>query len=368
VPGLDGLRAVAVGLVVVFHSGASFSLPGGEIGVDLFMVLSGYLITTLLIAEYQARGSIGIKNFYVRRALRLFPALFVLLLAIVATAFIVDSGYQFTFSSGLVVSCIGAFFYLTDFAVGWGLWPDMAADAPLLHTWSLSVEEHFYLLWAPLLAYLLHKMSVRTLTRVLVATVFAMAAWSLLLDQVVDVSTERLIFSPDTRGIGLALGAAMGAHLWAKGGTIFLPRVVPWLAAAGLLALSTLGLMHDWAGRGFMLLAAAGSAAMIMGVLDTDSAFARMWSWAPLRFVGRRAYGIYLWHFPVFHFLSVERFDMSMVEFGVVKIIATAVLVETSYFLVEKPALRLRRAFSSSRVGPNELGASGSRLDVPPTA
>lgn len=359
---------MAVGVVVIFHSGASVSLPGGEIGVDLFMVLSGYLITTLLIGEWQAHGSINIKDFYIRRALRLFPALILLLVAILVTAAVVDSGYQFTFSGGMVLSCLGALAYLTDFAVGWGWWPEMAADAPLLHTWSLSVEEHFYLLWAPLLAFLLRRMSVRTLGRVLVGVVFVAAAWALVLDQVIGASMPRMIYSPDTRGIGLAVGAAMAAHVWTRQGRVALPRVLPWIALAAFLGLSTVGLMHEWAGRGLMLLIAVIAATMIAGVLDTSSAFARMWSWAPLTFIGRRAYGIYLWHFVVFHFVSADRFDMSSSELAVMKLVVTVVLVELSYDLVEKPALKLRGAFTRRRVGPQPAGPQDSTIEKSPGA
>lgn len=335
------------------------NLPGGEIGVDLFMVLSGYLITTLLIGEREARGSISIKDFYIRRALRLFPALILLLAVLLVVSAIADSGDQFTLTGGMLAGCLGAFFYLTDFAVGWGLWPGMVSDAPLLHTWSLSVEEHFYLIWAPLMAYLLRKVSVRTLGRLLVTAVVVLAMWSLILDQLFNAGVSRMIYSPDTRGIGLAVGAAMAAHLWTSKGRASLPRVVPWLALAGFLALSTVGLMHDWAGRGLMLLVALVSAVMIAGVLDTTSAFAHMWSWAPLRFIGRRAYGIYLWHFPVFHFISADRFDLGSAELSVVKLAVTAILVELSYDLIEKPALRLRHAFTPGRTGPKSSAPDG---------
>jgi peptidoglycan/LPS O-acetylase OafA/YrhL len=343
---------MAVGVVVVFHSGASVSLPGGEVGVDLFMVLSGYLITTLLIGEWHARGSINIKDFYIRRALRLFPALILLLVAILVTAAVVDGGYQFTFSGNLLLSCLGALAYITDIAVGWGWWREMATDAPLLHTWSLSVEEHFYLLWAPLLAFLLRRMSVRALARVLLGLVVVVAAWSLVLDQVIGASTPRMIYSPDTRGVGLAVGAAMAAHAWTRQGRVALARILPWIALVAFLGLSTVGLMQEWAGRGLMLLVAIIAATMIAGVLDTQSAFARMWSLAPLKLIGRRAYGIYLWHFVVFHFVSADRFDLSPSELAVVKVLVTVVLVEFSYRLVEKPALKLRGSFTPRRVGP----------------
>jgi peptidoglycan/LPS O-acetylase OafA/YrhL len=362
VSGLDGLRALAVGAVVVFHSGLGV-LPGGEIGVDLFMVLSGYLITTLLLAEQRSRGAISIRDFYIRRALRLFPALILLIVVLVLVTAVADSGQAFELNRGMVLSCMVAMAYLSDVAVGWGLWPGFAADAPLLHTWSLAIEEHFYLLWAPLIGYAAPRVGVRRLTRWLAATAVLMVLWTSVLD-IAGAGLARIIYSPDTRGIGLIVGAAMASYLWERSDRVNLHRAAPWVSLLGFLALMTVPVMHEWAGRGPMLAIALLSAIMIAGVIDTASTFSRMWSWTPFTFVGRRAYGIYLWHFPVFHFISKDRFDLGSLELAALKIAVTMMFVELSYDLVEKPALRLRKSFSPTRSSAADTGGEDLSREV----
>ncbi|HEY0950572.1 acyltransferase [Nocardioides sp.] len=349
VPALDGLRTLAIGVVVALH-GHLGPFAGGEIGVDLFLVLSGYLITALLLAERAATGSIHVGAFYVRRALRLYPALLVLLAVLVATAVLVDSGDQFEITGKLLLSCGVAAVYLTDLAVGWHLWDGFHDDAPLLHTWSLSVEEHFYLLWAPLLAVLLKRTSLVRVRRLLLVATAAMMAWTALLAGVLSADRARLVYAPDTRSLGLLIGCLLAVTAATARRPLRLPAAVPWLATGAFVALATVDLLTDGAGRGYLLVVDLLAAAMILGAIDRESAYSRFWSAPALTAIGVRAYGIYLWHFPVFHFLSTTRLPgWGEVELDLARLVVTALLVEVSYRVVELPALAMRHRFTPAR-------------------
>lgn len=349
VPALDGLRTLAVGVVVLLH-GRIGPFSGGEIGVDLFLVLSGFLITTLLLGEHAATGRIDVKQFYVRRALRLYPALLALLVVLVAVAVVVDDGSQFELTGRLLVSCVLAVLYLSDVVLGWHLWDQFNDDAPLLHTWSLSVEEHFYLLWAPLLVVLLKRLSLHGLRRLLLAAAAAMVVWTTLLAGVWSADKARLSYAPDTRSVGLLIGCLLAVTVAIEPGRLRLPAVAPWLATGAFVALSTVDLLADQAGHGYLVLVDLLAAVMILGALDQGSAYSRFWSGRLLTTIGVRAYGIYLWHFPVFHFVSTDRYPAwSELELDLVRLLVVALLVELSYRVVELPALAVRVRFTPAR-------------------
>lgn len=350
VAALDGLRTMAVGVVLAQHA---YVLAGGGIGVDLFLVLSGFLITTLLLDEYDAVGRIRIGMFYARRLLRLYPALIAVVVVTTTLCLTLDIEPFRRSLSGIGTS-VAALLYLGDVAIGWGWWTGFTYDNQLNHTWSLSVEEHFYLAWAPLLLLLARRVSRRVTFGLLVATVAAMFAWTMLLAVGADVRVDRLRFAPDVRGIGLIVGCALAlaVRLW----PVRTPRWAPWAAVGAFLALAT----FSWVGRGGVW--AAGFLAtdllcvvILLGAMDGGSAFARFWSSRALVAVGMRAYGIYLWHYPTFalvHYYS----PWSHWPTVAVQAAVTTALVEASYRAIELPALRLRHRFQ-----PRPEAGQGSR-------
>src|SRR3954447_14396025 len=277
---LDGIRAFAVAAVVVFHAGVG-GVAGGFLGVDTFFVLSGFLITSLLLAERLARGRIDLKRFWIRRARRLMPALLAMLLAtVVAGRFLLDSD-----ALGLLrVDAYAALGYVANWRMifrGTGYVAATAAPSPLQHTWSLGIEEQFYLLWPLLVTALTVGLAIRRARAVLVLVCGAGAVLSQLLcvrlfrpDDIV-----RSYYGTDTRAQALLIGAALAALLASAGETArsrpgHRTRKPPFaslgLAALGLAgAAGTLWLWHAatdqaaWMYRGGLTAAAVGTALVI---------------------------------------------------------------------------------------------------------
>jgi peptidoglycan/LPS O-acetylase OafA/YrhL len=366
VPALDGLRAFAVALVVVLHSGTGV-LVGGGFGVDVFFVLSGYLITTVLLREHDARGRVDLVRFFMRRVFRLAPALVSLILVLVVVAAIVDSGKQFRLTSGLLKECAIAFFYLSDAAAGWGV-GEIGVHTPLYATWSLAVEEHFYLIWPPILALLLSRGKSRVLAPLLIGVIAVVILWVAIL-YILGASHGRIFYSPDTRGLGLLIGCYV-AVARPRIPSVAQTSVCGFLAVGLLLAFAVFGMSDRAASFGGLALVDLAAAVCIAAALR-PSWFSRAFSARPLVAIGARSYGIYLWHFPVFHFISTGRFpNLGSVELSVLKILVTAVAVELSYRLIERPALAFGRRVTGVKEGaetdppatPQELDGTG----VPP--
>ena len=209
-PQLDGLRGLAIIAVMLFHAGIS-TFGGGFIGVDLFFVLSGFLITALLVHEHQMHGSVSLRNFYMRRVLRLLPALLILVLVFCVLSFLsLDSAdARSNYVGALIV-----LFYLSNWARALSLHPPY----PLDHTWSLSIEEQFYVLWPVILILMLT--TLKKPKHVLALTVsFALASWLLRVYLMMSGSSvERIYYGSDTRADSLMVGCALGvfydSRLW----------------------------------------------------------------------------------------------------------------------------------------------------------
>jgi len=298
---LDGLRALAIGLVLWQHS----ALPGlgrsGTVGVTLFFVLSGFLITRLLAEERATTGRISLRAFYWRRGLRLFPALALLLAAMAV----------------LGVNVIPTLLYAADFAMAAG--QDLG---PLDHTWSLAVEEQFYLVWPVLLIILLRLPRRHALTLVAALALASAVARILLWPEGLRAS-----WAPDTRADALLVGALLGL--------IQLPRIRPVLLALASVALAIPTLVDD---HGFMMqfglpLATLGSAVLVAAAAGSERS-----PWRPILTLGIISYGVYLWSGP---FLSWGR-DIGP-EAAVLTIPATIIVAALSYHFVERPFLRLKQ-------------------------
>lgn len=390
--GLDGLRAIAVAAVVVFHFAPGL-LPGGFLGVDLFFVISGYLITRLLLAEIEKTGRISLRAFYLRRARRLLPAVIVLLLVTSICAALVWRDEIAAMRGGILASLC----YVTNWwLIGAHESYFVAAGRPsmLQHLWSLAIEEQFYLIW-PMALLLLSGVYVvwrgragpaeepatvtpRTLHRICGvavllagASTLAMALIAIHADVPYGADSGRVYFGTDTHSMGLLLGAAAGAFASSRGRRRARSRIPAVLRscllsdAAAVLAL--LGLTRivtgidefsPWMYRGGFLVVSALCMVAVLALTRPGSAVGWLLDRAPLRWVGARSYSIYLWHWPV---AVVTRPDVDINLSGwqlfALRLVLTLALAETSYELIEGPIRRygwqgLAKAWGWRRLSP----------------
>jgi len=330
-PALDGLRAIAVLLVILTHAGVPYLGQAGAVGVTMFFVLSGFLITRLLLEEQQRSGRINFRRFYVRRVRRLLPALLTLL-----------------FLDGLVRAASGQ--SLIPVALAASYMSNIAPSAfgvmfrELEHTWSLSLEEQFYLLWPVLLVLLVRTRyaMLALVTGVIASAAIRVGLWA------GGADAARIYIAPDTRADALIVGCLLGFTIH----TIHRPgRITATAAAVTLAAFCTFGYVGIlWA----LLPAAACAAVLIAWSLDHRGWLASR----PLVFVGRISYGLYLWHYPV---ALVVRHHLGVAGLPVTVAISV-VLAVMSWYCVELPFMR--HATGADGKGTDE--AQNSIADPPP--
>jgi peptidoglycan/LPS O-acetylase OafA/YrhL len=334
VPALDGLRGIAILLVLGVHAGGL--IPAGFYGVDLFFVLSGFLITSLLLGEWAREGAISLLGFYRRRALRLLPALFSML-AITLTIALASGdasaprsvAYGATYTTNIVRATGGY------------------VDRPWAHLWSLAAEEQFYLLWPPLLLLLLvRRVSPRWIILGLGASALASTSLRMLLF-LQGHESYRYYFGPDAHATPILLGCIAGIAV-----TYRMLVNVPALATTASLVIAPLLLTQGQVsliGLDVTVFALASALVISRCVLHPQWWFARVVVNRPLRYLGRISYGLYLWHFPLFLVL------------GWLGIPASLAVATLSYHVVERPFLRRRRRPSrreSVRVAPTAVPAT----------
>ncbi len=353
-PYLDGLRAVAVLAVLLYHGGVSLT-GGGLLGVDVFFVLSGYLITTLLCREYVARATIALGRFWAARARRLLPALFVLLLGVAL--------YAFAFSGTLDLSSVrgdalATLFYVSNwhFIVSdQGYFAQAAAPSPLLHTWSLAVEEQYYLVWPVVALLVLRRGGRRALAKVAAGGALASAALMASL-YLAGASTDRLYYGTDTRAQALLVGSVLGVVASRHGSAVVGSR---WAktpagqragAAVGLAGAAFL-LLAFWrlSGQspllyegGFLAVSVAAGAVITSVTSWPRGALARGLSRRPLVALGRISYGVYLYHWPIFLALDHQRSGLDGLGLLLARLAATLVVAALSWRFVEEPVRRRR--------------------------
>lgn len=336
VPALDGLRGVAVALVVAFHAGR---LTGGWLGVDVFFVLSGYLITRLLLVEATSTGRIDLARFWGRRARRLLPAMLITV-AVVAVAERVRE--RLAGPAGARWDVVGALTYTSNWLrlrAGAGYWSQFGPPSLLEHFWSLAIEEQFYVLW-PLVMVGLARLRRATVTVVLAIATVAGAAWSLVLfDRTLDAS--RVYMGTDTRAYALLAGATVASLAEWRPNWI---RPARWIApvASGALALGAAGLdgTRLVTYRGGLVGCTLAAALVVAGLATGTDRLAGLLSVSPLRWLGARSYGIYLWHWPVFAGCGIAgRPDAGLGRIAV-GVLASLAIAEASYRLVEMPIRR----------------------------
>ncbi len=346
---LDGLRAFAVLTVLLYHGGVTW-FGGGLLGVDVFFVLSGFLITNLLCGEFLARGTVALGRFWANRARRLLPALLLLLLGVALYAWVFRSSLDLASIRGDALSTLLYFANWHFLFSGQGYFAKAIAPSPLLPMWSLGVEEQYYLIWPLVALVALRQGGTRAVAWV--AGVGAVASASLMAAlYLAGASIDRLYYGTDTRAQALLVGSVLGAlastrdwrviaEEWAHrprgrvtgamlgvAGSAFL--LWAWHALDGQEALLYQG--------GFLLVALAAGAVITVVTSWRHSMLADALSWRPLTYVGTISYGLYLYHWPIFLALTEAHTGLSGPGLFAVRISVTFAVAILSYHLVEKP-------------------------------
>ena len=356
IPALDGVRAVAVALVLAGHGGIP-GVSGGFLGVDVFFVLSGFLITSLLLDEQGRTGRIALAGFWIRRARRLLPALIVMVLAVVAARALFPPEATATLRD----NAVAAFFWVANWAFvaqRTDYFSQGTPPSPLQHTWSLGVEEQYYLLWPLLLIAVVAVVGARARWAVFaLATAGAVGSAAAAILMASDPGVNRVYFGTDTRAQALLVGAAAAALLvrdWSvltAGGTLIRTRWRRWVAGGlSVLGLAMLAALARFATgsagdfRAGLLLAVAVAAVLVVApvALDQGGFVARALAWRPLVWLGAISYGVYLWHWPIFLALNGERTGWSGWRLFALRCAATVAVAAASWWLLEQPIRRWR--------------------------
>jgi peptidoglycan/LPS O-acetylase OafA/YrhL len=371
-PGLDGMRAFAVVAVMIYHANSSW-LKGGFIGVEVFFVISGYLITLLLIAEHEKSGLVDMKGFWIRRFRRLLPALFVMmtLLSVWTALFERDA------LGKLRGDILAGVFYISNwYQIFIGAGYSASNDfAPLRHLWSLAVEEQFYLIWPIVMVALLRKGSRKIAdlaiylfgAAVLVTIVVALlynpgpinanpenspAAYWEIGGRFIS-KADALYLSSISRSSGLLLGAAM-AMVWRPVAVMRGPlrnkgRALDGLAVIGFAILAVMcwkvGFINSdgdnsadpWLFRGGFFIAGIATLMIIAAVTHRDSFTAKALSGPTLLWIGTRSYGLYLYHWPIYAIVRNTAGTKLKFHEWVLCMVVTAIITEISYRYIETP-------------------------------
>ncbi|WP_353947781.1 acyltransferase family protein [Sporolactobacillus sp. Y61] len=343
-PGLDGLRAIAVFAVIFYHFGFPWA-SGGLLGVSIFFVLSGYLITDILLNEWEKNGRISLKTFWLRRARRLLPALFFVLFVL----FI----WLILFRPDLIAhfrkDAVAAIFYVSNW---WYIFYNVSYfdsfsnPSLLTHFWSLAVEEQFYLIWPLFLIIVLKFKKIRR--HLFVITVFMALFSAVLMAFLYQPGTDpsRIYYGTDTRAFSILIGSAL-AMVWSGRKLTDSGRKWPirFLDLAGVLAfilililMMTSNEYDRFIYQGGMFLLSLASAAVIAACAHPSTWLGKFLGMKPLRWIGIRSYGMYLWQFPII-MLSMNNFDSGMPRFARFFVeTALVIIVSTlSLQLIENP-------------------------------
>jgi len=347
-PSLDGLRGVAILMVLADHGG----LAGdgfGFMGVNTFFVLSGFLITSLLVEEFDRTGQISFRQFYFRRALRLLPALIAMLVLFVVFSFAVD---PYKRAVRELYEALTALFYYSNWAgiYHWG------RHISLAHTWSLSIEEQFYIIWPAILLFALRRNSrssllcwifLGTCMAVLIRIALFFCDTTNLAGNILPVNPDRLISGTDTRADSLLLGCFAGglisSHLISeKVWRAFWLRTCAFVSLPTLLLLSTLWILAPWmVCFGWSLASALAMLLIIYLIKAPHGILHAVFENRLLVYTGQISYGLYLWHFPILK--AMQQHQLPWQHMGYLILVIPVVLV--SYYLIEKPCLTWKKRF-----------------------
>lgn len=350
IPALDGLRGVAVIAVLLFHGG---HFTGGYLGVDLFFVLSGFLITSLLLAEGSGEGKVALGRFWERRARRLLPALGVMLVGVALYAWLVADPQQL---HRLRMDGLATLFYVANWRAVFAhvdYWALFSSPSPMEHTWSLAIEEQFYVLWplafVGLLAWarrhdgapLGRALANRVL---LTAVVLGLVSAALSLTLYGAHGSNRVYFGTDTRAFAILTGVALAA-LIARFGQVRSGRPRQLLEFVGLVSVGFLAVA--WSALngasptlyrgGLLACSLAGTLVLAAAAHPESGIIAKVASFTPLRWAGLISYGLYLYHWPIFVWLDETRVHLGGWPLFGVRIAVTLAVSLVSYRLVEQP-------------------------------
>ncbi|HEY3957812.1 MAG TPA: acyltransferase family protein [Streptosporangiaceae bacterium] len=344
-PGLDGLRGLAVLAVLAFHEKVS-ALPGGFLGVDVFFAISGFLITDILAAPWELGGRLDLRRFWLRRARRLLPCLLLVLVAVTAAVAVLEPSQLPSLRPALLAA--------VTYTSNW--WQALAHQSyfavfgpppPLQHLWSLAIEEQFYLLWPVVLTVILCVFRRRRARAAAAGVAAAASALAMAAGYAAGADPSRLYYGTDTHATALLAGAALALYCPLRRLTGSSPAQARRLDLAGLAGVSVLVLaMGHLSGSsgalylGGMALAAA-AAAVVVAAAAAPGTLAAMIGWAPLRWLGVRSYGIYLWHWPVIALVTAR--DGGQASTAGVRLAETAAavgLAALSWRWVEEPVIR----------------------------
>jgi peptidoglycan/LPS O-acetylase OafA/YrhL len=342
VAALDGARGLAVAGVLLFHAG---HLTGGYLGVDFFFTLSGFLITSLLLAEAGRDGHIGLGGFWSRRARRLLPALAVLIVGIGLYCLVLASSTELGQIRGDALATLGYVANWREVFAHQNYFDLFTTPSPLNHTWSLAIEEQFYVVWPLLFVGVLSRARTRT-PQVVLALALGLAAVSTTLMIVLfdPNNPSRVYFGTDTRATAILLGAALAAwNAWhpatnARGRRIALEVVG--IAGAVLLAIAWLRVGGESSGLyrgGFLLYGAAATAVIAAAVHPEPGVLGRVLSFRPLCALGLISYGVYLYHWPIDVAFDSKRMGFSGWPLFGFQTALTLAIATISYVVLEQP-------------------------------
>ncbi len=339
VPELDGLRAVAIGAVLLVHTMPAY-FPGGFVGVDIFFVLSGYLITTILCREFEREGRIRLGDFYMRRALRLMPALFAMLgvyaLILVVCRFVLADA---SFVRYHALAVLSAALYVMNWTQAFGI----GTGGYLEHTWSLGIEEQFYILWPLILITLLRRKSRNFAWKTVLVLILIVTGWRVLLAFEGD-SPKHLYVGLDTRIDTLLIGCLLALAPLRR-----FQAIASRFSLIPVLLLAAVAMTLSWKSHfvctlGFTAIALCAAWTIMVAMTgEADGVLRRFLRWTPLNYCGRISYGFYLWHLPIAHIVAQH------LAGGFENLLATGSLTlavaALSYHVLELPFLRLGRRF-----------------------
>jgi peptidoglycan/LPS O-acetylase OafA/YrhL len=336
-PELDGVRAIATLMVMLFHSNSPH-FSGGFIGVDLFFVLSGFLITSILLAEHAATGQIAYRNFLAKRALRLIPALWVFLAVYLLLCFI--------FATTELGNHLADAFLAATYLANWTRAIGLNRPTMLGHTWSLAIEEQFYLLWPLLLgAILLRTGTVRSRALAIFGLAFAVIVTRATVRHF-GASPERIYNGLDVRSDGLLIGCGIGVLYAYRVRT--LPLSGTPLAIACLTGMILMIPMAMWdsvvtQSFGYPLASILAGGLIYSIAHNPEMPLSRVLRWSLFVWTGKISYGLYLWHFPIMFLLMHRDFSWPAI-FGI-GLATSYVLATLSYLGIERRFLRLKHHF-----------------------
>jgi peptidoglycan/LPS O-acetylase OafA/YrhL len=351
-PGLEGLRGLAVAAVLFFHGGFRWA-QGGFLGVSTFFTLSGFLITSLLLAEREQTGSIGFRVFWMRRARRLLPAALAAIALACAYTALAGDALQKQHLVGDVLACLAYVANWRFLFSGQSYAALFGRPSALLHYWSLAIEEQFYLLF-PLLCGLI-LVVVRGRRRALTSALGILLAASLAVVWWGHLSHDAIYFGTETRGAEILVGALLAVAVAGRSLQRLADcrdRLGASIAALGVVGLAAtvacwvlVAQQTEWLYRGGFVLYAVGTATVVMAAIVGIGPVRWLLSSRPLRVLGLISYGVYLYHWPIFLWLSPQTTGLTETELFVPRVALTLAAAAASFVWLEQPVRRRRPLF-----------------------